>query len=283
MTAFQAVSRFGLPVSARGKRPPLRLEIHSLKRGALAVAVLLAGIGNAAAEPLFARQYKQTYGYTPSCNACHKDGGGTPLNLYGEQFKEAGMNLAAFATIAELDADDDGANNQREAEGKANPGSARSTPSAPGDWLDIESLIPKEVQALFPGISSYLPRDAILTESDIQRAAAMGVRLSESDQNTIYIPVENRRPAGTALIFPVYYDNRSFFLLLATDRRLNVLAVKPLNTRLVPEAMESTIYGGFEGEAVNELPSARGANLDAAVTNAVKKAGTLLWVRLKGA
>lgn len=270
-------------LSARSRRhsvPPAR---RNLKRGTLAAALILAGIGSAAAEPLFARQYKQTFGYTPSCNACHKDGGGTPLNVYGEQFKEAGMDLAAFATIAPLDADGDGANNQREAEGKANPGSERSTPSAPGDWLDIESLIPKEVQELFPGISSYLPRDAILTESDIQRAAAMGVRLSESDQNTIYIPVENRRPAGTALIFPVYYDSRSFFLLLATDRRLNVLAVKPLNTRLVPEAMQTTIYSGFEGVAVNELPDARGANLDAAITNAVKKAGTLLWVRLKGA
>ena len=62
-----------------------------------------------------------------------------------------------------------------------------------------------------------------------------------------------------------------------------MLAVKPLNTRLVPEAMETSVYGGFEGVAVNELPDARGANLDAAITNAVKKAGTLLWVRLKGA
>lgn len=251
---------------------------------ALLLGTMLTMLAGAVqAEPLFARQYKQTYGYTPSCNACHKDGGGTPLNTYGEQYKEAGMDLAAFVSIEKLDADADGAPNGREIAAKANPGSDGSTPSDPGNWLDIESLIPKEVQDLFPGISSYLPRDAILTETEIQRAADMGVRLSESDQNTIYIPVDNRRPAGTALIFPVYYDNRSFFLVMATDRRLNVLAVKPLNTRLVPDALDSQVYSGFEGVAVNELPSARGANLDAAITNAVKKAGTLLWVRLKGA
>ena len=95
-------------LSARSRRhsvPPAR---RNLKRGTLAAALILAGIGSAAAEPLFARQYKQTFGYTPSCNACHKDGGGTPLNVYGEQFKEAGMDLAAFATIAPLDADGDG-------------------------------------------------------------------------------------------------------------------------------------------------------------------------------
>ncbi|MFP5357154.1 MAG: hypothetical protein ACLGHI_01710, partial [Gammaproteobacteria bacterium] len=64
-----------------------------------AVAGLLASVP-AAAEPAFARLYQQEFGYTPSCNACHKDGGGTPVNAYGQQFKDAGMNRAAWAQIA---------------------------------------------------------------------------------------------------------------------------------------------------------------------------------------
>src|SRR5579885_2887117 len=71
------------------------------------MAVILSS-PNISAEPAFARLYKQQYGYPPSCNACHKDGGGTPLNPYGQQFKDAGMNAAAFDKIARNDADGDG-------------------------------------------------------------------------------------------------------------------------------------------------------------------------------
>src|SRR5262245_50786475 len=79
--------------------------------------------GTAQAEPAFARMYKQQYGYPPSCNACHKDGGGTPLNPFGQQFKDAGMAMPAFGKIAANDADGDGAANDAEAKAKANPGS----------------------------------------------------------------------------------------------------------------------------------------------------------------
>lgn len=235
------------------------------------------------AEPAFARLYKQQYGYPPSCNACHKDGGGTPLNAYGQQFKDGGMNLAAFARIAAQDADGDGAGNDAEARAKANPGAKSSTPDGKGDWLDTASLIPREVQALFPGIRSYLPKDALLTDADIARARTLGAELSKADENTIYIPVENQRPAGTALIFPAEYRGKPFFLLLATDRQLTVTAVKPLNTAKVPEAEKSKIYDRFNGVAVDKLPAASGAGVDAAITAAVKKAGTLLYVRLKNA
>lgn len=256
--------------------------------GARAAILVLFGLAVAAplqvaAEPAFARMYKQAYGYSPSCNACHKDGGGTPLNAYGEQYKQAGMDVAAFDTIAELDGDGDGHANAAESAAKANPGSDKSTPSAPGDWLDTASLIPQDVQDLFPGVRTWLPKDAILTEAEIARAAAFGVTLGADDENTIYIPVENRRPAGTALIFPARFDGRDFFLLLATDRKLNVTAVKPLNTRLVPEAGDSAVYDSFVGQPVNALPAAAGDGVDAAITEAVRKAGALLWVRLKGA
>jgi hypothetical protein len=51
----------------------------------------------------------------------------------------------------------------------------------------------------------------------------------------------------------------------------------------VPEAKSSKVYDRFKGVAVDKLPAAQGADLDAAITAAVKKAGTLLYVRLKSA
>lgn len=237
----------------------------------------------AQAEPAFARLYKQQYGYAPSCNACHKDGGGTPVNAFGQQFKDGGETLASFGKIAALDADGDGAKNGDEAAAKSNPGDAKSTPAAKGAWLDTASLIPREVQALFPGVREYLPRDAVLTDADIARAKALGATLAKADENTIYVPLTDKKPAGTALIFPAEYQGKLFFLLLATDRQLKVTAVQPLNTAHVPAAAQSAVYAGFKGVAVDQLPTASGSGLDAAITAAVKKAGTLLYVRLKNA
>lgn len=239
--------------------------------------------GGALAEPAFARLYKQQFGYTPSCNACHKDGGGTPLNAYGTQFKDAGLNLAAFASIEGADADGDAASNGIEARAKANPGSAQSTPQNKGNWLDTASLIPREVQAAFPGITAYLPKDAVLTDADIARARTLGATLAKADENTIYIPLENQRPAGTALIFPVQYKKKTFFLLLVTDRKLTITAVSALNTNHVPEAAKQPVYASFKGKTLDQLPEASGDGLDAAITRAVKNAGTLIYVRLKNA
>jgi hypothetical protein len=249
----------------------------------VAAAPLLLATATAQAEPAFARLYKQQFGYAPSCNACHKDGGGTPVNAYGQQFKDAGMKLAAFTTIAGADADGDGAPNDAEAKARSNPGGKASTPSAKGDWLDTASLIPREVQAAFPGVRTWLPRDALLTDADIARARLLGAELSKADENTIYIPVENQKPAGTAIIFPAQHQGKDFFLLLATDRQLTVTAVTPLNARQVPAARSSKVYAVFKGVAVDQLPPAQGDSLDASITRAVKKAGTLLYVRLKGA
>jgi len=237
----------------------------------------------ASAEPGFARLYQQQYGYPPSCHACHKDGGGTPVNAYGQQYKDAGKSLAAFAKIGGHDADGDGASNDAEARAKANPGHKGSTPATPGPWLDTANLIPREVQDAFPGIRAYLPKDALLTEADLARAQALGAELSKADENTIYIPVENQKPAGTAIIFAARHRGKDFFLLLATDRQLRVTQVRPLHASQVPEAGKSKVYDSFRGVAVNELPAGRGDTLDAAITRAVKKAGTLVYVRLKNA
>lgn len=245
--------------------------------------LLLMAWTQAGAEPAFARMYKAEYGYAPSCNACHKDGGGTPLNAYGQEFKDAGMSAGAFAKIAGKDADGDGAANGAEAQARANPGSKGSTPANKGDWLDTASLIPREVQAAFPGVREYLPRDAILTDADIARARTLGATLGKADENTIYVPLQDKRPAGTALIFPAEFKGKLFFLLMVTDRQLKVTQVKPMSSTQVPAAAQSKVYAKFNGIAVDQLPAATGGDLDAAITAAVKKAGTLLYVRLKNA
>lgn len=243
--------------------------------------LLLIAVTPAQAEPAFARLYKQQYGYMPSCNACHKDGGGTPVNAYGQQFKDQGETLAAFARLEGADADGDGFRNGDEAQARANPGDKKSTPTSKGDWLDTASLIPREVQAQFPGIRSYLPKDATLTEADIARARTLGAALTPLDENTIYIPLQDQKPAGTALIVPAHYQGKTFFLLLTTDRQLVVTAVKALNTAHVKEAASRPVYESFKGMAANKLPAAKGNDLDAAITQAVKNAGALLYVRLK--
>ena len=263
---------------------PARGPWHRYVRPAFAgLAVWASALGTAQAQPAFALLYKQQFGYAPSCNACHKDGGGSPLNPFGEQFKKAGESLAAFDKIAKLDAAGDGIANGDEAAAKANPGDKSSTPAAPGAWLDTASLIPREVQALFPGVRTYLPKDALLTEAEFARAKALGAELTKADENTIYIPLQDAKPAGTAIIFPAKFQGKDFFLLLATDRALNVTAVQPMNTLHVPAAAKSKVYDAFRGVAVDKVPPARGDDLDAVITAAVKKAGTLLYVRLKNA
>lgn len=252
--------------------------------GGLRLSALLALLlsGGVQAEPLYARLYQQQFGYSPSCAACHRDGGGSEINAYGEQFKAAGMNLAAFRAIADLDADGDGHSNDAEARARANPGAAPSTPSTPGDWLDLSRLIPREVQAAFPEVRAWLPRDAVLTEAERARAQTLGATLAKDESATIYIPLVERRPAGTALIFPARHDDKTVFLLLTTDRHLVVTEVVTLNNRQLPEAARHPVLARFRGLSLDALPAPEGDDLAAALTAAVKNAGTLVYVRLKG-
>lgn len=252
-----------------------------MKRVLTGALLMLCWQAEVFAEPSFARMYKGQYGYVPSCNACHKDGGGTPLNTYGEQFKDAGMKAASFAKIGDLDADGDGTSNAEESLAKANPGSKSSTPDDPGLWLDIANLIPREVQDLFPGTRTYLPKDAILTDSEISRAKTMGVTLSAEDENTIYIPVVDKKAAGTAIIVPAVFKGKQFFLVVTTDKKLAVTHVVPFNTSHVPEAENKSLYTGLIGKSAQELPDASGDSLADRIKVSVKKAVTLVTVRLK--
>ncbi len=237
-----------------------------------------------AAEPGFARMYKSNYGYNPSCNACHKDGGGTPLNGYGEAFKQAGMKIGSFKDIEGIDSDGDGDTNGVEVRAQANPGSKFSTKASPGDWLDTSNLIPREVQDLYPGVKQYKPMDAILTEKEFAAARNVGLELTEMDQNTIYIPLdENRRPAGIAIIQPASFQEKPFYLLVTTDGKLNIQDVVPVNTKHVPAAKDSAIYAKLKGNPASKLKTPEAVNtLDDAIVLAVKKATTIIRLRLGG-
>jgi hypothetical protein len=258
------------------------VTIDRLIKLALLLTLVING-ASAFAMPTFARQYKQQFGYTPSCHACHQEGGGTPLNQYGKDFKNEGKNALTFQRIAALDSDKDGFANSLETSKKSNPGDAKSSPATPGNWLDLSSIIPKEVQVLFPQASAWKPLDAILTDKDIVRAEGMGVTLSAEDENTIYIPVANSRPIGTALIFPVEHLEETFFLLMATDRQLNISEVKPLSADQLPKGLDSTVLLDFAGKPIQSINAPTDKSLTSSIERAVKKAGALVYIRLKGA
>ena len=249
----------------------------------LVILILSVHSASVYSMPSFARQFKHQFGYIPSCHACHQEGGGTPLNHYGQAFKDQGKNSAAFTLISTLDSDKDGFSNVVEANKKSNPGNATSTPAEPGDWLDLSSLIPKAVQMLFPEASAWKPLDAILTEKDFIRARGMGVTLTAEDENTIYIPVGNRRPIGTALIFPVQHQNNTFFLLMATDRQLNISNVSPLNNEQLPKGLSSDLFKSFIGKPLQSIEALKDESLASKISLAVKRAGILVYIRLKGA
>ncbi len=245
---------------------------------AAVLASFLLTASSAGAEPSFARLYQSRYGYPPSCSACHRQGGGSPLGGYGEALKKAGANAQGLASIEGLESDGDGFENGKEAAARSNPGDPTSTPASKGNWLDPANLIPKEVQAAFPGIRTYKPIDAILTAREVERAAALGVALDAKEENIIYLPLEGNEPRGAAIIVAAPFGKRPLFLMVATDRNLVVRQVVPISSS--PPA--SGLYGALVGKSVKDLPApASTASLDGAITESVRKAGATLYVRLK--
>ena len=234
---------------------------------------------SASAEPGFARMFRAKYGYEPACHACHTEGGGSELTAYGADFKKAGKSAAALSAIEALDSDHDGTANLAEIEAKANPGSRSSTPDKPGEWLDPSRLIPAEVQKIFPAVHTYKPLDALFTADEIARAKALGVSLSEADDTTIYVPFDGGQAQGAAVIVPTRYEGKPLFLVVATDRALNVKAVVPIAAKDAPQGVK--IDPSFIGKRVNQIEVREGlAPPDGAIAAGVKKAATMLYVRL---
>ncbi|MFT5062857.1 MAG: hypothetical protein ACI91G_000218 [Gammaproteobacteria bacterium] len=233
----------------------------------------------ASAEPSFARMYKADAGYIPSCNACHRDGGGSALNQYGKDWNKAGGNAAAFAAVAELDSDSDGVSNKSEQAAKSNPGDRSSRPGDAGGWLSPLALIPKPIRDHFAGVTAYKPMDTLLTDADISKAQKIGVSLSADDDTTIYLPLENRRPVGMSLIIPLDFKEKRAHMMVVTSGKLEVAKVVAVAT---PEGVELKNLDRFNGTFAPKVEApATIASWDDAVAAAVKKAGTLIFVRLK--
>ena len=254
-----------------------------MRRLALVVPAFLWLVSTAAAEPGFARMFRGRYGYEPACGACHTEGGGSDLTGYGEDFKKAGKSAKAFDAIEAADSDHDGASNIAEIKAKSNPGSKTSTPANPGDWLDPSSLIPKEVQAIYPGIHTYKPLDAVFTTAEIARAAALGVELGAEDETTIYVPFDGGKAQGAAVIVPAKREGEKLYLVVAADRELNLKSIVPIAAKNAPPApkVDPSLLGKHVDRV--EVPSGLAPG-EAAVATAVKKAAAILCVRLtKGA
>lgn len=249
----------------------------------IAILISFISTNNYEAKPIYARYFKQTYGYMPSCNACHKEGGGSALSSYGEAFKKAGNAPDSFEKISKLDSDADTINNETESKAKSNPGDKNSTPGSPGNWLDTGNLVPKEVQAQFPNIRSWLLKDAILTPADIETGKKMGATLNPKDENTIYVPVENNLPVGTSLILPIEKEGKTFYLLLSTDTKLTVKEIKILDAKNVPSAKNDSLYKNFPGKKQDQIIVPSGNTLESIVSQSIKNALILLYVRLKSA
>lgn len=294
LTAIAKQSKLGFTARSTMLRRCITFLSH-LSLLAVASAVTVA---TATAEPAFARYYKAEYGYLPSCNACHSGGGGSKLNSYGEQFDQANHSQASFAAIAKLDADQDGFANTAEIIAKANPGDAASTPDKPGNWLDSNALIPIQVRELFPDAPQYKLVDAILTDSEIQRAAALGVTLTANDENIIYVPIINKKAGGTAIIVPGLLPiettseavskapkQTSYYLLLTTDRQLAVTQVVPINATPNSALANSPVYATLVGQKTATVPAiadpTKPSTLDEAIMASVKRGLALIEVRLK--
>lgn len=248
---------------------------------AASLALLLLTASGASAEPSFARLYQSRYGYPPACSACHERGGGSPLGAYGEAFKKAGSSAVALAAIEPTDSDGDGFGNALEIEAKSNPGDAHSTPKSKGDWLDPANLIPKEVQAAFPGIRSYKTVDAILTARELERAAAFGVTLEPKEENTIYLPLDGNEPQGAAILVAAGTGAEPLFLMVAADRKLVVKQVSPIAASPALAALVAKGAPALVGKHVKELPAAEATTAAGRVAAGVRKAGAILYVRLK--
>ncbi len=70
---------------------------------------------------------------------------------------------------------------------------------------------------------------------------------------------------------------------MTTDKKLNISSVSVLHADKVPSAKGLKIYNQFIGQAVNKVSISAKTSLEKAVQLAVKRAGMLLYVRLKGA
>lgn len=83
------------------------------------------------------------------------------------------------------------------------------------------------------------------------------------------------------MIVPAAHQGKQSFLVVATDRGLNVKAIVPIAAKETPFADGAKVYPSFVGKHVDQIvvPDKLGPG-EAALAAAVKKAAAILFVRL---
>jgi hypothetical protein len=107
----------------------MKIKVSALL-GALLVFLM---IGLAFARGSYMTAFNTRYGTTATvlntCNLCHPGGDTGSLNAYGDDFLNAGRNVAAFIAIEGLDSDGDGFTNIVEINARSFPGDPSSFPA----------------------------------------------------------------------------------------------------------------------------------------------------------
>ena len=113
-----------------------------------AIAVLLGVPPAAWGYPVYSRYYRAKYRDQGGCNVCHKEGGGSKRNAYGDDWQRSGEGPDAFALIERRDSDGDGAGNLDEIRGGSNPGDSSSTLVNPGHKWRLRHHVPVPVEQM---------------------------------------------------------------------------------------------------------------------------------------
>lgn len=234
------------------------------------------------ALPSSSRLFQAKYGFRAACDGCHRDGGGSPLNEYGDAFKKAGRDANAFAKLENDDSDKDGESNIVEIKAKSNPGSGKSTSKTPGDWLakSDEIFIPKDdLKKLLPDIEEYKTLEGKLSDEQVAKAKDKGVTLMDDDTvPTFYFPVKDNVRQGVVQIVPVNYNGKQLNLGVFVGKDGKIVKVIPLKTKELPEAEKLGVYKTLEGQKDITAP-ANATSLEGMVQNGANRAlATILVV-----
>ncbi len=225
----------------------------NLKYVSVAFSSILMWSFSVQALPAYTRLYQTKYGYRASCVLCHSAGGGSAVNNYGRDFLRAGANFQAFAKIESLDSDKDGFRNLDEISKKSNPGDARSTPQAPGDWVADQNKISipeKDLRKLFVDAESFSAVEGTLKENQVKEIEALvGANLNEEDKvPTFYFAIKGAKKFAIAQFVSVSTAKGPVTIAVAVDISGAITSVRILKNPLGKSIEDPNFLSQFIGK-----------------------------------